>query len=117
MNENPFPANGPLELFGPDADFARANGLHHSPQRRVVRINNPQGLHMRPAAAFAQLARQFECTVAVSLNEKTVNGKSWLDLMLLAAEPNADVVVEVAGSDAEAALPALADLLAAEGSE
>jgi phosphotransferase system HPr (HPr) family protein len=78
---------------------------------RTVTIKDPQGLHMRPAAAFAKLARQFQSTVTLRFEDRAVNGKSQLDLMLLAAEPGAALVLEVTGDDAPAALAALADLI------
>jgi phosphocarrier protein len=68
---------------------------------------------MRPAAAFAKVARQYRSTVTVRRNEQGVNGKSQLDLMLLAAEPGAELVLEVAGDDAAAAMPVLAGLIEA----
>jgi phosphotransferase system HPr (HPr) family protein len=83
------------------------------PLQRIVTINDPQGLHMRPAAAFAKLARQFQCTVTVRRDDRCVNGKSQLDLMLLAAEPGAQLVLEVSGDDAAAALHALGGILEA----
>ncbi len=85
--------------------------------RQRVRIANPQGLHMRPAAAFAQLARQFQSSVVVWHNERQVDGKSWLDLVLLAADSGSELVLEVSGSDARTAFPQLCRLLSAEGSE
>jgi phosphotransferase system HPr (HPr) family protein len=81
-------------------------------QRKVV-ITNPQGLHMRPLSAFAQLAGQFQSRVTVYKNGQSVNGKSPLELMLLAAEQGTELTLEVAGPDARAALDALAVLLAA----
>ena len=66
---------------------------------------------MRPAAAFAKLARQFQSDVIVRRDDRSVNGKSQLDLMLLAAEPGAQLVLEVTGDDAPAAISALGDAL------
>jgi len=79
--------------------------------RRAVTVANPQGLHMRPAAAFAKAARQFQSTVTVSREDRTVNGKSQIDLLLLAAEPGAQLILEVSGEDAPLALDALAAIL------
>jgi phosphotransferase system HPr (HPr) family protein len=81
-------------------------------QRQVV-ITNPHGLHMRPSAAFVELAGRFQSTVTVSLDGRSVNGKSLWDLLLLAAMPGSAVMLEVAGPDAETALEALAAQLAA----
>jgi phosphocarrier protein HPr len=79
--------------------------------RRVVTVANPQGLHMRPAAAFAKAARQYQSAVTVSRDERSVNGKSQIDLLLLAAEPGAQLVLEVSGEDAPMALDALGAIL------
>jgi phosphocarrier protein HPr len=79
-------------------------------QQKVV-ISNPQGFHLRPMGAFAQLASRFESSVKVSREGQSVNGKSILDLMLLAAVQGTELTLEVAGPDAQAALDALVKLL------
>lgn len=79
---------------------------------REVTVVNPQGLHIRPAAAFAELAARFEANVTVSRDGgERVNGKLWPDLLLLAAEKGAKLLLEVEGRDASDALEALAKLL------
>lgn len=85
--------------------------------RREVVIANPQGLHLRPATAFAKLAKKFVSTITVIRDDQRANGKSPMELLLLAAEPGATVVVEVAGSDAQDAIDLLAEILAATGNE
>jgi phosphocarrier protein HPr len=85
--------------------------------RRSVRITNPQGFHMRPKAAFAQLAMRFASDVAVLWDGQRFNGKSMMDLMLVGAEQNQEVVVEAEGPDAAEAVAALADVLASPGPE
>ncbi len=85
--------------------------MNAAPLQRKVVISNPQGFHMRPMAAFAQLASRFESSVKVSREGQSVNGKSILDLMLLAAAQGSELTLEVAGPDAKAALDALVDLL------
>lgn len=100
----------PVPQPGPPRPQVVMNG---EPLFRMVTIRDPQGLHMRPAAAFAKAARRFHSTVTLRLNDRAVNGKSQLDLMLLAAEPGAQLVLEVAGDDAPAALETLADVIEA----
>lgn len=85
--------------------------------RRSVRITNPQGLHMRPAAAFAELAGRFESSVSVANAHQTVDGKNWVELLLLAAEPGTELLLEVSGRDAARALEALAKQLGASSVE
>jgi len=79
-------------------------------QQKVV-ITNPQGLHMRPATAFAQLAMGFQSSVQVYKDSKRVNGKSPLDLIFLDAPCGTELIIEVSGPDAPEALKALAELL------
>jgi phosphotransferase system HPr (HPr) family protein len=79
---------------------------------RKVLILNPQGFHLRPIAAFAQLAGRFQSEVTVSRDGKEdVNGKSILDLMLLAAPQGSELTVKVSGPDAGSAIEALVALL------
>jgi phosphotransferase system HPr (HPr) family protein len=79
---------------------------------RKVRIVNPQGFHLRPIAAFAQLAGRFQSDVIVSRDGKDdVNGKSILDLMLLAAPQDSELTLKVTGPDAKSAIEALVTLL------
>lgn len=85
--------------------------MNGEPLAQKVVITNPQGFHMRPMAAFAQLASRFESSVKVSREGQSVNGKSILDLMLLAAAQGTELTLEVAGPDAQNALDALVQLL------
>lgn len=78
-------------------------------------VANPMGLHMRPATAFAQLARSFACSVTVRNGPAQADGKSSLDLILLVAMPGAVLELEVEGEDAAAAVESLAAVLADPG--
>jgi phosphocarrier protein HPr len=81
--------------------------------RHTVRVTNPEGMHMRPATAFAELARLFQSSVTVHKGTTRVNGKSPLDMMLLAAEEGSELILEVNGPDAQTALQGLVELLVA----
>jgi phosphotransferase system HPr (HPr) family protein len=85
--------------------------MNGKPLQHKVLITNPQGFHLRPMAAFAELAGRFQCTVTVSREGVSGNGKSTLDLMLLAAPPGSELTLEVEGPDAPQALEALVALL------
>lgn len=91
--------------------------MNGEPLVQKLVITNPQGFHMRPMAAFAQLAARFESSVKVSREGQSVNGKSILDLMLLAAAQGSELTLEVAGADAQAALDALVNLLKSPSDE
>ena len=108
------PARGPLAPSGGAFPQVLMNG---QPLHRTVTIKDPQGLHMRPAAAFAKAARQFQASVTLRQNDRSVNGKSQLDLMLLAAEPGAELVLEVNGDDAARALDVLSDIIESVASD
>ena len=67
---------------------------------------------MRPISAFIKCANQFLSAVhLIKEGGEPVNGKSVLALMSLAAEQGTEVEVVVAGPDADAALPALVEIL------
>ena len=80
---------------------------------RRVQIVNAYGLHMRPAGKVVALANSFQSEVRVQHQGTWVNGKSVLDMTCLAAECGTEIVLEARGPDADAALDALADLVAA----
>ena len=84
---------------------------HEGSHRRTCLIANRRGLHARAAANFVKTASQFEVDVAVSCNGTRVSGLSILGLMMLAAGPGSEVEIETAGTDAAAALAALAKLV------
>ena len=86
--------------------------MRGAPIRRAVTVTNPQGLHVRPAAAFAELAARFESRVVVSKEGQAVDGKFWPDLLLLAAEQGTTLMLEVDGPDAADAIDVLARALA-----
>ncbi len=121
MNGRPH-RPGPQPPAGAVSEFSRLSLLPSSsdvmngnPLQRIVTITNPMGFHFRPGAAFAKLASTFACTVTVAKDDRRVNGKSLLELMLLAAEQGTDLIIEASGPDASAALDALAALLASPG--
>ncbi len=81
--------------------------------RRQVKIINTYGLHMRPSSKFAKLANSFQSDIRVHFQGTTVNGKSLLEMTTLAAECGATLDLEAKGTDAEKALDALTELVAA----
>ncbi len=79
---------------------------------RRLEIVNKRGLHARASAKFVRCAAQFDAEVRVSREDQTVDAQSIMGLMMLAAGPGSFVDVEAEGPDAEAALDALAALVA-----
>lgn len=80
---------------------------------RTVPIINKRGLHARASSKFAMLAGQFgDVRITVEREDQIVDGDSIMDLMMLAAGIGSEVTIHAEGSGAEAALDALAALVA-----
>jgi phosphotransferase system HPr (HPr) family protein len=79
---------------------------------KTVIVNNPLGIHARPAALLVQMASRFQAEIFLSKADiRGVNGKSIMSVMMLAAEKGAEVTVNAEGEDADRAVEALAELL------
>lgn len=111
-------ARAPAALAPPATRSSTPAGAMKSEtlQRRVT-IVNPQGFHMRPQSLFVQVANRFASSVTLCRNDQRVNGKSQWELMLLAAEPGTELLLEVSGADASEALELLTEVLAAPRAE
>jgi phosphocarrier protein HPr len=72
---------------------------------------NTQGLHARAAAVFVRALNGLDARVTVSWQNRTVNGRSMLDLMTLGAPRGSVLDIRVSGTDAEAALAALTTVI------
>jgi phosphocarrier protein len=81
--------------------------------QKVVLIPNKAGLHARPISQFVEIASRFQAPLTVSCNGKTVDGKSILQLMTLAAAKGNELELESEGEDAEEMLRSLEDLIKA----
>lgn len=77
-----------------------------------VTIVNKLGLHARPSAALTQTASRFKAQVWLSKGTRRVNGKSIMGVMMLAAARGATLRIEAEGPDEDAAIDALAALVA-----
>jgi phosphocarrier protein HPr len=79
---------------------------------RTLQIVNKLGLHARAAAKLTQIAGGFTSEIYISRSGRRVNAKSIMGVMMLAAGQGTSVLVEAKGDDAEAALTAIARLVA-----
>ena len=82
------------------------------PVRRTLAICNRKGLHARASAKFVQLADSFDAELTISRDGMSVGGRSIIGLMMLAAGQGTTIDVEGVGPDAEAAMDAIAALVA-----
>ena len=78
---------------------------------RIATICNQRGLHARAAARFVKTAGLFDAEIWVRKNGTEVSGRSIMGLMMLAAAPGAVIRIAATGSQAEAAVTALAKLI------
>jgi len=84
---------------------------------RTVDIVNKRGLHARASAKFVKMASTFDAEVRVSKDGQTVDARSIMGLMMLAAGPGCCIEIEAEGAEAQAAVAALEALVSAKFDE
>lgn len=78
----------------------------------AIVIPNPTGLHARPSAVIASLAKAFQCAIKLKLGDREANARSVTAIMALDVTQGASIRVVASGVDAKAAVEKLAKLLA-----
>ena len=76
-----------------------------------IHIINRLGLHARAAASFVKLASSFNSDIYLVYGEQSVNGKSIMGIMMLAASQGTEMLMEVDGTDEREAIAALVELI------
>jgi phosphocarrier protein HPr len=79
--------------------------------RKTLTIVNQLGLHARAAAKLVKLASQFESHIQVKRQQREVNGKSIMGVMLLAAAKGTKIELTVDGADELVAMGQLSELI------
>jgi phosphocarrier protein HPr len=77
---------------------------------RVV-LCNKLGLHARAASKLVNMAAGFDSDVGLVRDERRVNAKSIMGVLMLAAPLGTELVIECRGSDEDEALAALVALV------
>lgn len=80
-------------------------------QNKNIAIINKLGLHARAAAKLVQLASKFECDINISRNNKAINGKSIMGIMMLAASKGSIIEVTTSGLDEAQAMDDIETLI------
>lgn len=80
--------------------------------RETVTIVNKLGLHARAAAKLVRLASSFDSEIQIKRQQREVNGKSIMGVMLLAAGKGTEIELTVSGTDEVDALEELTKLIA-----
>ena len=75
-----------------------------------IEIRNTDGLHMRPAMQFVDVASGFRCDISVSNDDTSVSAKSIMEMTMLAATHGTKLKVRAEGVDAKEAIEALQKL-------
>lgn len=85
--------------------------------RAVTRIANKRGLHARASAKIVEAAARFKSRITVTKDSQTVDARSIMGLMMLAASMGSEIEICAQGEDAEAAVSALLALAEAKFGE
>ena len=72
---------------------------------------NTLGLHARAAASFVKIANRFQSDITVVKDESSVNGKSIMGVLMLAASKDSTISITAKGDDAKEAIEALRKLI------
>lgn len=90
---------------------AEEDTLENMVHEADIEIKNAEGLHMRPAMRFVDVANRFASDIAVSNAETKVDGKSIMQISMLAATCGTKLKVRAEGPDAREAIDALRELV------
>lgn len=74
---------------------------------RKLKVKNTLGLHTRPAAAIVKILQPHKSSVAFTYKEDTINARSIMSILMLAAKKNAQITVVIEGIDAQATMDRL----------
>ena len=91
--------------------YAEEDTLENVVYKAQVEITNKDGLHMRPAMQFVDIANQVDSDITVSNDGTNVNGKSIMEMSMLAATCGTKLTIKAEGPDAREAIIALRELV------
>lgn len=80
-------------------------------QSITVEVKNEYGIHARPASLVAELANKFQSDIRITLGDRSVDGKSVMSILLLAAGKGSKLVITANGLDEAQALRELRELI------
>ena len=90
---------------------AEEDTLKNEEYEAELEIKNAEGLHMRPAMQFVDIANRFDSEINVSNGETNVDGKSIMNISMLAATCGTKLRIKAKGPDARQAIDALRELV------
>lgn len=81
-------------------------------KRAKVTIKNSLGLHLRPASQLVKLASRFGgCEILLQKDGQTINAKSIMGVIMLAAEQGSELTVIASGERSEDAVKAIVEMI------
>ena len=80
-------------------------------KKTKITIINKLGLHARASAKFVSTAARFQSRIDVIKSSQTINGKSIMGVMMLAASKGSEITLEIEGPDENEMEQALVDLI------
>ncbi len=80
-------------------------------RHEVITITNKLGMHARAAAKFVSLASNFVSDITLAKDGQSINGKSIMGIMMLAAAKGVELELYVDGDDEDVAIDALTKLI------
>ncbi len=83
----------------------------------VATITNKRGLHARASAKIVEAAARFKSQITVTKDGQSVDARSIMGLMMLAAGPKCQIAIDAEGPDAEDAMKAILALVEAKFGE
>lgn len=78
---------------------------------KEITIQNPVGLHARPATFFIQKANEFKASIWIEMGERRINAKSLLGVLSLGIDKGTMVTLSAEGEDEEEAINGLVQLI------
>lgn len=80
-------------------------------EKITIKLNNPEGLHARPAAIFIQVASKYSSELTIEAHGVTVNGKSIIGIMSLGAFHGEEITLTATGQDEKLMINDLKELI------
>lgn len=82
-----------------------------------IKVKNALGLHARPATVIVKLLQNTSSAVSFTYKKETVNARSIMSILMLAAPKNSQIVVTIEGEDAEDTMNKLVEAFESEFGE
>ena len=74
---------------------------------KKITINNPSGLHMRPAGIFVKAATPFKSNVGFDIRGQSYNAKSMINVLSAAVKCGDEIELNIEGEDEQACMDAI----------